>query len=85
MSVQTRSDDPQKDLRLYIRLPSKSDSLTRKVKPMLSMFPGDVRVVLYYEDCKSKEGCRVAPDSRLLNRLRELLGADNVVVKQKNT
>lgn len=86
MSVnrQQQESRPQSS-RLYIRLPSKSDALTRKVKPMLSMFPGDVKTVLYYEDTGRREGCRVDPNSRLIKRLNELLGTKNVVLLQNKT
>lgn len=79
----TQAKTPEKNgMKLYIKLPSKADQLTSKVKPMLSMFPGGVPVVLYYADTGSKEGCRIDPDTRLINRLNELLGEKNVVLKQ---
>ena len=80
-----QSQQAQQTSKLYIRLPSKTDDLTHKVKPMLSMFPGDVKTVLCYEDTDLKEGCGVVPDSRLLDRLCELLGKDNVILTQKKT
>lgn len=69
-------------MKVYIKLPGKADRVTSKVKPMLSMFPGAVPVILYYADTGSREGCRIDPDPRLINRLKELLGAENVVLKQ---
>ena len=68
-------------MKLYIKLPGKSDRLTSKVKPMLAMFPGSTPTIIYYADTGVREGGRVDPDTRLINRLKELLGPENVVLK----
>jgi len=77
------ANDPEQKAsqKLYIRLESKDCPLVRKVKPMLSMFPGSMPAVLYYADTKKREQCIITPDQRLLNRLKELLGPENVVLK----
>jgi DNA polymerase-3 subunit alpha len=67
--------------KLYIRLASKTDPLAVKVKPMLSMFPGMTPSIVYYEDTKARERCGITPDQRLIKRLTELLGPENVVLK----
>jgi len=67
--------------KLYIRLESKACPLAGKIKPMLSMFPGEIPSILYYADTNTREQCRITPDPRLIKRLNELLGSENVVLK----
>jgi DNA polymerase-3 subunit alpha len=67
--------------KLYIKLESKDTPAAFKVKPMLSMFPGEVPSVLYYADTNVREQCKITPDPRLIKRLSELLGPENVVLK----
>ncbi len=69
---------PQK---IYIRICSAEDRVCSQVKPILSMFPGNTPSVLYYEDTKKREQCGVSADPKLINRLNELRGPENVVVK----
>jgi len=47
----------------------------------LNMFPGGNMAVVYFEDTKQRLGTHCALDSRMLDELRSLLGAENVVVK----
>ncbi|MCI9393442.1 MAG: DNA polymerase III subunit alpha [Oscillospiraceae bacterium] len=67
--------------RLYLRLPSRQDPLAEKVKLVLSFFPGEAGVVLYYADTKkqAKGCCQIHP--ALLEDLQERLGKENVVLK----
>jgi DNA polymerase-3 subunit alpha len=67
--------------KLYIKLENKDTPAAFKVKPMLSMFPGEVPSVLYYADTNIREQCKITPDPRLIKRLSELLGPENVVLK----
>ncbi len=66
---------------LYLRLPSREDPRMRKIKLVLSFFPGENAVVLYFEDTKKRVGshCQIHP--ALLKDLNERLGTENVVVK----
>lgn len=72
---------PPASATLYLKIPQEEGAVARKVRPMVTMFPGDSRAVLYYEDTGRKQGTRCAPDERLLGRLRELLGESSVVLK----
>ena len=68
---------------LYLRLPS--DSAIEMVKPVLASSRGGVGVVLYIEASGAKlrapkELC-VTPTQALINRLIDMLGAKNVVLK----
>ena len=66
---------------LYLRLPDQEETLFGKVRAILSMFPGNDPVVVYFEDTKQRRGSRCAIDSRMLRELQSLLGSENVVVK----
>ncbi len=66
---------------LYIKLEKEDGHPYKKVKPMLAMFPGKMRVVLYHAQSGKREASFVADDKRLIDRLSELLGEKNVVIK----
>jgi DNA polymerase-3 subunit alpha len=76
---------PQKgtggEKKLYLRLPNREDPRVRKVKLVLSMFPGEEQVVLYFEDCKKRVGSRCMIHPALIQDLTERLGEENVVLK----
>jgi len=71
----------QKEGCLYLRLKTKDERLFGKVRAILNMFPGGNMAVVYFEDTKQRLGTHCALDSRMLDELRSLLGAENVVVK----
>ena len=66
---------------LYLRLPSESDVRFQKVKAILNMFPGESQAVVYFADTKLRRGSRCGLDTGMLNELKSLLGAENVVLK----
>ena len=49
--------------------------------PILRMFPGRTRTVIYYADTGKRLGGTCMPDELMLRELRELLGEENVVLK----
>ena len=67
--------------RLYLRFPNREDPRLRKVKLVLSMFPGEEQVVLYFEDCKKRVGTRSQFHPALIEDLTQRLGKENVVLK----
>lgn len=67
--------------RLYLRLPSREGPLAEKVKLVLSFFPGEDGVVIYYTDIKKQARGRCLIHPALLEDLRERLGEENVVMK----
>lgn len=71
----------QEEQRLYLRLPSREDPRLRKVKLVLSFFPGESQAVLYFADCKKRVGTRCLIHPALVRDLEERLGKENVVVK----
>ena len=66
---------------LYLRLPSEESELFHKVRSIISMFPGDNQVIVYFEDTKKKRGSKCTLDGRMLDELIRLLGKENVVIK----
>ena len=66
---------------LYLRLPSREDPRLRKVRLVLSFFPGEQQVVLYFQDCGKRAGSRCEIHPALVKELTEQLGRENVVVK----
>jgi DNA polymerase-3 subunit alpha len=68
--------------RLYLRLPAVNTREDRKTRAVLDMFPGKCQAVLYYTDSGRKYGAACQPENDLLQELREILGEENVVLKQ---
>jgi hypothetical protein len=67
---------------LYLRLPTESGHLFKKIRAILNMFPGEWPVVLFFADNRTRRGTRAAiDDSRMLEELINLLGEENVVLK----
>ena len=79
MEIQKRSE--KKEKRLYLRFPDREDPRLRKVKLVLSMFPGEEQIILYFEDCKKRVGTRGQCHPALIQDLTERLGQENVVLK----
>ena len=52
-----------------------------KIVPILNMFPGAVKTVVYYADTGVRMGGRCMPEEIMLSELRGLLGEKNVVLK----
>ena len=66
---------------VYVRLPGRSSPLYRKVELMLTMFPGNDRMVLYFEDTGKRAAAPCLIHPALLAELNERCGEKNVVVK----
>ena len=66
---------------LYLQLTGESDPRYRKVRAILSMFPGGGKVVLFFADNRTRRGTQAAFDPRMLEELKNLLGSNNVVLK----
>ena len=77
----TPAEPEEKPRTIYVRLPSQSDPLCRKVEKMLFMFPGRERMVLYFEDTKKKAAAACSVHEALVAELTERCGEANVVVK----
>ena len=75
-----RDAAPQKGT-LYLKLPTEEGNLFPKIRAILSMFPGENPVVVYFADTQQRRGSRCALDDRMLAELKSVLGGENVVVK----
>jgi DNA polymerase-3 subunit alpha len=76
-----RSPETGKPRTLYVRLPSASHPLYRRMELLLSMFPGNERMMLYFEDTKKRVSAPCLIHDALVQELTELCGGENVVVK----
>ena len=66
---------------LYLRLPSEDSPLYPKTRAMLNMFPGESKVVLYFEDTKARRGTHCQLRQDLVEELKNVLNQPNVVLK----
>ena len=67
--------------KLYLKLPSEDSLEFNKTRAILSMFPGENPVVLYFADTAVRRGTRCLLREAMLQELRNLLGYENVVLK----
>ena len=67
--------------KLYLKIPSEDSLEFNKTKAILSMFPGESQVVLYFADTAVRRGTRCLLRENMLRELEKLLGSGNVVVK----
>ena len=66
---------------LYLRIGHADAPEGRKVLPILKMFPGSAKAVVYFADTGARLGGRCALDDRMLAELTSLLGEKNVVIR----
>ena len=67
--------------KLYLKLPSEGCVQDQKARMILTMFPGDVSVVLYFSDSGIRRGTKCSIRQDMMDELRKLLGEDAVVLK----
>ena len=66
--------------RLYLRLPSEGSREYPVVKAVLELFPGETQIVLFFSDTRVKRATKASIAEPMLAEMRELLGAENVVL-----
>ena len=71
----------QAEQTLYLKVASESAPNANKVLPILRMFPGKSKTVVYYADTGARRVGQCAHDELMLAELRQLLGEANVVLK----
>lgn len=71
----------EKPKTLYVKLPSRDDPAFRRIELILTMFPGTEPMVVYFADTKKRAAARCVIHPALVEELRDMLGAENVVVK----
>ena len=72
------ADAPKK---LWLRLPGEAHPDAARIRRVLAMFPGATPVVIYLADSGEKRRSRCLIHEALLKELREILGADSVVLR----
>jgi len=80
-SVEAKQRERAEAQKLYVRLPNEQDPAYAKIRLILTMFPGDEQIVLYLQDADKRLAARCVIHPALVDELREMLGAENVVVK----
>ena len=76
-----KRSEPVRGGTLYLKLPSESNPVYRKIRAILNMFPGEGSVVLYFADTKVRRGTRCVFMDSMLTELKNVLGEGNVVLK----
>ena len=66
---------------LYLKIAHTGQKGSEKIVPILNMFPGQVKTVIYYADTGVRMGGRCMPEEIMMEELRGLLGEKNVVLK----
>ena len=69
-----------KHKRLYLRIPSEQSRELPVVKAVLELFPGETQVVLFFSDTRLRRAAKASVAEPMLAEMRELLGAENVVL-----
>ncbi len=67
--------------KLFLKLPSESSPVYRKIKAIVGMFPGENKVICYFADTGVRRGALCGLDEDMLRELTDLLGKENVVVQ----
>jgi len=67
--------------KLYLRLPSETDTRFDRIKKILLMFPGDSQAIFYFSDTGRRLGAHCLLHEALLPELISLLGEESVVLK----
>ncbi len=70
--------------KLYLRFPGQEDPRLERVKDLFVLFPGTQPAVLYLADTGRRLGARCQLHPALVQELRELLGEENVVLREGN-
>ena len=67
--------------KLYLKLHSTDRKAVRHVELLLTMFPGDEQIILYFEDTKKRMAAPCIVHEALVAELQELYGEDRVAIK----
>ena len=72
---------PPKEAKLWIKVKSANEPVLKRIKLILTMFPGTQQMIIYCEAEKKRMGTNCLIHEALVEELKELLGEENVVVK----
>ena len=73
-----KNSRPQK---LYLKLNSKDKAAIAHVELLLTMFPGEQQLILYFEDTKKRMAAKCIIHEALVAELKELFGDERVALK----
>jgi len=77
----TNSLSPVQEKKLYVKIQGENSPQYERLKLVHMMFPGQDRMVLHFEDTKKSVGARCLIHDAFVSELREMLGAENIVVR----
>jgi len=69
------------DKTLFVKLQSADGAEYERLKLIHMMFPGRAKMVIHFSDTKKSVGAKCLIHAALVSELREMLGAENVVVR----
>ena len=72
---------PPSQKKLWLKLKTRDEATMHHLELLLDMFPGENRVVMYFEDTGKRLGAECLVHDALITELQEILGKQNVVVK----
>ena len=72
---------PPKEAKLWVKVKSANEPVLKRIKLILTMFPGTQQMIIYCEAEKKRMGTNCLIHEALVDELKELLGEENVVVK----
>ena len=68
--------------KLYLRIPHENSEQTMLVRAVATACPGELETIIYYDDTKKRVRTHVSNESPVLERLRDILGDENVVLRE---
>ncbi len=71
----------ESDKKIWLRLARADSAEFKRLELIMTMFPGDSQMIVYFEDTKKRVGIKCVIHEALVRELRELLGDENVVIK----
>ena len=72
---------PPRQKKLWIKVSSANEPVLKRIKLILTMFPGTHQMIIYCEKEQKRMGANCLIHEGLVEELKELLGEENVVVK----
>ncbi len=75
------AEPEQGNRKLWVKLPSRDDPALKRIELILTMFPGNDKMIIYCERENKRIGASCLIHEGLVMELKEMLGDGNVVVK----
>jgi len=72
---------PPREPKLWVKLKTAEDPVLKRIQLILNMFPGKQQIIIYCEREKKRIGTSCIIHEALVEELKDLLGAENVVIK----